>query len=80
MGRSKNKLKDAQLPDQRKQKITEIHKQGRGNLSLKFYSSSSTPETLRRETEKREIALRDLGIKNSSNKCDIPWVGGGSGV
>ena len=29
-----------------------IHKRGRGSLSLKFYSSLSTPKTLRREIEK----------------------------
>ena len=52
---------------------------GRGNLSLKFYSSSSTRKTLRRETEKWD-SLWDLEIKNSSNKCEIRWVGGGSGV
>ena len=60
-------------------KDNRIHKRGRGSLSLKFYSSSPTPKTLRRETEKWD-SLWDLEIKISSNKCDIWWVGGGSGV
>ena len=36
-------------------KDNRIHKRGRGSLSLKFYSSSPTPKTLRREL-KSEIA------------------------
>ena len=32
-----------------------------------------------KETEKWD-SLWDLKIKNSSNKCDISWVGGWSGV
>ena len=42
-----------------------IHKRGRGSLSLKFYSSLSTPKTLRREIEKWD-SLWDLEIKISS--------------